>query len=90
MAAVLGNPLGYQRVIVDGEDLNNITNNGYYIIRLSSSGSLINSPIYEGGGLIVININYFLVQIAIGGGAENTYIRTKWGSSAMMNWRSII
>lgn len=90
MAGVLGNPLGYKRIITDGEDLNNITDNGYYLIRLSSDGTLLNSPIQNSGGLIVINFDYYRVQIVIGGGYENTYIRTKWASSTIIPWRSII
>lgn len=90
MAAILGNPLGYKRPLTDGEDLNDITDNGYYIIRISSAGALLNSPVLWDGGLIVINISYFLVQIVIGSNAENTYIRTKWGASSITPWRSII
>ena len=87
MAGALGNPLGYQRTLVSGTDFNDITANGYY--QMVYSAEYLNSPCKE-GALIVINVNYFFIQIVLGSQANGVYYRSKWGSSGMTGWYKIL
>ena len=82
MAGVLGNPLGYKGGTGSSTNLNDITNNGYYFIYKATG--IENTP-FENGCLIVLNIDFFLIQIGIG---DNTglYYRSKWGKSSFTSW----
>ena len=87
MAGVLGNPLGFQGILFNGTDFNNITVNGYYL--MVNSAEYLNYPCKE-GALIVINVSYFFIQIVLGSQANGVYYRSKWGSSDMTTWYKIL
>ena len=88
VAGILGGIFGYRGQLNSDADLNSVITNGNYLIYRFTN--IINTPTTDnvGGGLLVIAIDYMIIQIVFVDD-ERLYYRNKWGYSDWTIWNKI-